>query len=57
MPGGDVAEFPEIPAFDDGGRYHEVTAGVLRTMIKRTAFAADKKESTRSVARRAVSSS
>ena len=33
MPGGDVAEFPEIPAFDDGGRYHEVTAGVLRTTM------------------------
>ena len=47
LPGGDPNEFPEIPAFDDGGHYHEVTAGVLRTMIKRTAFAADKKESTR----------
>jgi DNA polymerase-3 subunit beta len=47
LPGGDADEFPEIPAFDDGGRYHEVTAGVLRTMIRRTAFAADKKESTR----------
>lgn len=47
LPGGDVAEFPEIPAFDDGGKYHEVTAGVLRTLIRRTAFAADKKESTR----------
>ncbi len=47
LPGGDPAEFPDIPAFDAGGRYHEVTAGVLRTMIKRTAFAAEKKESTR----------
>lgn len=42
----DVDEFPDIPAFDDGGRYHEVTAGVLRTLIKRTAFAGDKKETT-----------
>ena len=42
----DVDEFPDIPAFDDGGRYHEVTAGTLRTMIKRTAFAADKKDTT-----------
>lgn len=42
-----VDEFPDLPAFDDGGRYHEVTAGVLRTMIRRTAFAADKKDSTR----------
>ncbi|HUR53218.1 MAG TPA: DNA polymerase III subunit beta, partial [Gemmataceae bacterium] len=47
MPGFPVDEFPDIPTFDDGGRYHEVTAGVLRTMIKRTAFAADKKDSTR----------
>lgn len=42
----DVDEFPDIPAFDDGGRYHEVTAGVLRTMIRRTEFAADKKDTT-----------
>ncbi len=47
MPSYPVDEFPDVPAFDDGGRYHEVTAGVLRTMIRRTAFAADKKESTR----------
>ncbi len=47
LPGGDPNEFPDFPAFDDGGHYHEITAGVLRTMIKRTAFAADKKESTR----------
>ena len=47
MPAYPVEEFPEVPAFDDGGRYHEVTAGVLRAMIRRTAFAADKKESTR----------
>src|SRR5580698_6584406 len=40
-----VDEFPDIPAFDDGGRYHEITAGILRTMIRRTAFAADKKGS------------
>jgi DNA polymerase-3 subunit beta len=45
LPGGEPTEFPDIPAFDDGGRYHEVTAGVLRTMIRRVAFAADKKES------------
>lgn len=47
MPGFPVDEFPDIPAFDDEGRYHEITAGVLRTMIKRTGFAADKKDSTR----------
>jgi DNA polymerase-3 subunit beta len=41
-----VDEFPDIPSFDDGGRYHEVSAGTLRTLIKRTAFAADKKDTT-----------
>lgn len=45
LPTRPVDEFPDIPAFDDGGRYHEVTAGILRAMIKRTAFAADKKDS------------
>lgn len=47
LPGGDPLEFPDIPVFDAGGRYHEITAGVLRTMIRRTAFAADKKEGAR----------
>lgn len=47
MPGYPVNEFPDLPAFDDGGRYHEISAGDLRKMIRRTAFAADKKDSTR----------
>ena len=47
LPGGVPDEFPDIPVFDAGTRYHEVTAGVLRTLLKRTAFAAEKKESTR----------
>jgi DNA polymerase-3 subunit beta len=47
LPGGDPAEFPDLPPFEPGGRYHEATAGVLRTLIKRVAFAADRKESTR----------
>lgn len=47
LPGGGVDEFPDIPDFDPGSQFHELTAGVLRTLIKRTAFAADKKESTR----------
>ncbi len=47
LPGGDPLEFPDIPVFDAGGQYHELTAGVLRTMIRRTAFAADKKEGAR----------
>lgn len=42
----DVNDFPDIPSFDDGGQYHEVSAGTLRTMIKRTSFAVDKKDTT-----------
>jgi DNA polymerase-3 subunit beta len=45
LPARPVDEFPDIPAFDDGGRYHEIVAGILRTLIRRTAFAADKKDS------------
>jgi DNA polymerase-3 subunit beta len=45
MPGYPVDEFPDLPPFDDGGRYHEISAGTLRTMIRRTQFAADKKDS------------
>src|SRR5262249_27309360 len=41
MPGEDPAEFPDIPTFTDE-KYHEVGAGVLREMIRRTAFAAAK---------------
>ena len=47
LPGGDPEEFPDVPTFDAGGRHHEITAGVLRTLVKRTAFAAERKESTR----------
>jgi DNA polymerase III subunit beta len=46
LPGGDPNDFPDIPTFDAGGAYHEVLAGVLKTMIRRTAFAADRKEGT-----------
>jgi DNA polymerase III subunit beta len=46
LPGGDPTEFPDIPSFEDGGNYHEIAAGTLRTMIKRTAFAADKTDAT-----------
>ena len=44
LPTRPVDEFPDIPEFDDDGRYHEITGGILRTMIQRTAFAADKKD-------------
>ena len=47
MPGGTPDEFPDLPPFDAGGRYHELTAGTLRTLIRRTVFAAERKESTR----------
>jgi len=46
MPSGEPDQFPDIPAFTGVTNYHEITAGVLRTMIKRTAFAADRKEGT-----------
>src|SRR5258708_35663608 len=39
MPSEDPASFPDFPPFTDE-RYHELTAGVLREMIRRTAFAA-----------------
>lgn len=44
LPGGDPAEFPDVPTFDQAGRFHEISAGVLRTMIRRTAFAANRKD-------------
>jgi DNA polymerase-3 subunit beta len=45
LPTRPVDEFPDIPAFEDNGRYHEVAAGVLRALVRRTAFAADRKDS------------
>jgi DNA polymerase-3 subunit beta len=45
MPGEDPGDFPDIPTFAEG-KHHEVTAGALRTMIRRTVFAAAR-ESTR----------
>src|SRR5438874_13492078 len=39
MDGVDPAEFPDVPAFA-GDSYHEVSAGELREMIRRTVFAA-----------------
>ena len=39
MPGEDPSSFPDVPAFAEE-KYHELTAGVLREMIKRTIFAA-----------------
>ncbi len=42
MPGEDPAQFPEWPSFNEE-KYHEVTAGTLREMIRRTIFAVDDK--------------
>ncbi len=39
MGGEDPAEFPDVPAFSED-KYHEVAAGPLREMIRRTIFAA-----------------
>jgi DNA polymerase-3 subunit beta len=39
MPGEDPAHFPDLPTFTDD-KYHELPAGMLRDMIRRTAFAA-----------------
>jgi DNA polymerase-3 subunit beta len=38
MPGEDPAQFPDFPSFA-GDNYHEITAGTLREMIRRTVFA------------------
>jgi DNA polymerase III subunit beta len=46
MPGEDPAAFPDIPAFVEE-KYHELTGGVLREMIRRTAFAAASAEHSR----------
>ncbi|MFO0937874.1 MAG: DNA polymerase III subunit beta [Gemmataceae bacterium] len=47
LPCADPDSFPDLPTFKAGKNSHEVTAGVLRTMINRIVFAADKKEGTR----------
>jgi DNA polymerase-3 subunit beta len=46
MPGEDPSAFPDIPAFAEE-KYHELTAGGLRDMIRRTAFAAASAEHSR----------
>lgn len=38
MPSEDPAQFPDFPTFTDD-RYHEISAGSLREMIRRTVFA------------------
>src|SRR5436309_13864579 len=41
MPSEDPAHFPDLPAFTEE-KYHQVAAGDLREMIRRTVFAAAK---------------
>ncbi len=44
LPGDNPADFPDIPTFN-GDQHHELKAGILREMIRRSIFAADNKES------------
>lgn len=46
MPGEDPAAFPDIPTFAEE-KFHEITAGYLREMIRRTIFAAAAAEHSR----------
>jgi len=46
MPGEDPSAFPDIPTFAEE-KYHELTAGVLRDMIRRVIFAAANAEHSR----------
>lgn len=46
MPGEDPAAFPDIPSFAEE-KYHELTAGVLRDMIRRVIFSAASAEHSR----------
>jgi DNA polymerase III subunit beta len=46
MPGEDPAAFPDVPAFAED-KYHELTAGVLREMIRRTLFSASTEQQMR----------
>src|SRR5260221_492995 len=39
LPGEDPGQYPEVPQFE-GDHYHQIQAGILKTMIVRTAFAA-----------------
>ncbi|HEX3152599.1 MAG TPA: DNA polymerase III subunit beta, partial [Gemmataceae bacterium] len=44
MPGEDPASFADIADFEEGEKYHELAAGDLQRMIRRTVFAAAKDE-------------
>jgi DNA polymerase-3 subunit beta len=46
MPSEDPAHFPDLPTFEEE-KYHELPAGALREMIRRTVFAAADGEATR----------
>lgn len=44
MPSEDPADFPDLPEFPEG-KHHEIKAGVLKNMIRKTAFAAARESS------------
>lgn len=46
MPGEDPGAFPDLPSFAEE-KYHEISAGLLRDMIRRTVFAAAAAEHSR----------
>jgi DNA polymerase-3 subunit beta len=46
MPGEDPSIFPDFPTFAET-KYHELTAGALRTMIRRTIFSVASSETTK----------
>ncbi len=45
LPGADASEFPDPERFADGPDYHEVSVGVLRSLVGLVKFAVAKKES------------
>ncbi|HEX5269620.1 MAG TPA: DNA polymerase III subunit beta, partial [Gemmataceae bacterium] len=48
MPSEDPAHFPDLPTFEEEN-YHEISAGTLRDMIRRTVFATADSEASRFV--------
>lgn len=44
MPACPVDEFPDLPLFDGNGCCHDIDAGELKTLIRRTKFAAERKD-------------
>ena len=47
LPASEPDEFPDVPEVGAQTDYHEIKASVIKTLIRRTVFAADKKETTK----------